>query len=236
MKKVIKFFCFVLIVFLVNNIGIFFYGYAIIDESTVSMDSGALSDVLMNGNEYINYSDYTLRNWSDEPSEKQLSDNIMSALMEVECVKKGRFISNAVRYMQSKNNSILEIKINSLDSEKITYPIARDTISKLKGSSFSCDVVNLFNKHFLIVRFLDELDPAPVFATSVYEVRLEHDEIDLIGSIKPDKELYSRAYPVSFAYYYDSPKLLLLSSALKVIIAFGLFAISERKKKKGNMR
>lgn len=229
MKNIIRFFLIFVMIFLLNNCCIFVYGCYNFVEYDLSKDDGILSDILLNGNSEITYSDYTISNWSESKIEQTKAKEVMLALKNVECIKESWFKSNCICFLQTANNSITQIKIDSVNSKKITYPISKFDFSYMVGSAFSCEIVNIFNQYYLILDFAEE---TALFPQAVYRCSLNNEQIDLLHSLKQTNELYKRNYPKELAHYYASPSLIIASFVIMLLETSIVMVIAKKFKTK----
>lgn len=232
MKKIKNFLISLLIVLMLNYLGVLVYGYFSLRQSNISIDNGTFSQVMVNENKSIIYEDYTLKNWTSNKLGQNKINEVMIELKDVNCRKLNKSYANLVCYLQSKSNSIAEIKISSIYGDKLDYPISKEYMSKICKSGFSCEIVKLSGKHFFIIRFIDGLEPENLFTTSVYKAELEEEQIHIIESMKQSNELYKRNYPETFTHYFSTPKLIVLSIILMLIEVFVIVYLMEKLSKR----
>ena len=204
MKNVVRFAIIFIIVFLLNNVVIFGYGFATMRTSEKATESGRFNEVLVNQNNYVDYSDYNVRNWSDSYLDSAQNSVIMQLLNDVECEKVSPFYSSLVCYFQNSRNSITEIVLRSVDGNELQIPLKKDYLKKTVDSLYSGEIVELFGDFYLIGYFIDGVNIDDLFTVAVYKLDGTND-LDDLYEYKTNNDLYEKSFPEYLSYYINNP-------------------------------
>lgn len=227
MKKFFRIISFFIVVILINNIAIFIYGFSTIKTSKTSLEGGSFSDILIGENTNIDYNDYFVQNWTEGGIAKENSKEILQIISDIRCEKLNKFYCCLVCWAQTSYNSISEIELQSISGKDIEYPINKDTLTKLTGSVFCCDIVKIFNQYYIITRSIDGTGIDDAFTKSVYKMDTD-ESVGRIELYKTQNELYKRSFPGELYHYYSSPVLIILSFIVMFFEAFIVFLIYKK--------
>ena len=223
MRKIRIFILVLIVVFFINNLSIFSYGFATMRCSKVARDFGGFFEVLDNDNPNIEYYDYSMRNWSKQNIDFKNSKEILDELQNIECRKLSRFFSSIICFLQNKNNSTIEIVLKQIDAKIIETPLEKTQLEMISGSVYSCEIVKMFNQYFLICYFIDSVEVDDLFTIAVYAVETIEGSKEKLDGLKSDNELFEKRFPEYLSYYMNSIQCICFWYLSMVIETFLIF-------------
>ena len=206
---------FVVLAFLVTILINFFFIVSVAfftEEETNSLPNKLVFNDIFNYNPENNIEDYYLLNWAYSKEGCLSCSELPKRVVGANLTRLTRTENIMINFLQSKNNSIIQIKPYKLISFN---PYDIDT----KNKSFvnSVKVVDLFNSFYVIIGFTEYIDSELKLTSAVYK---SEDDLSDLYKFETDKERYY------FYEFYPNELAPLFSSAFDKILNV-LFVIGE---------